>query len=329
MRKIIVLVLVSMLAVSGCGLFKQDPQKAVNGGLTKFADVKKMSSSLTMSGTMQAPAGEKPSSVQFSLQANGKTDFTDSKSPKLDVIFKLNASMDDQKMGGDATLKSSDKKIFVNVSNIEMPGEQGKAMKEQLGSFLNVWWSLPVGEDSSIAKLTDESKQISDLFKTTTFFKGAVEEGTEDVQGVKSTKYRVEVDKEALKKFLLDFGRVSGNQISPEEELAIGDSLNDVEFSGAVWIGKDGEMHRIKGTITARPKQGPSSSFEVDYMGWDYGKDVVVAAPEKSEEFNPLMLFSIFGAMGSLGQTDGVTGAAIPTPKVTPKVVVPTPGAKK
>lgn len=324
MKKIIALVMVCTLAVSGCGLFKKDPQKAVNDGVAKMADVKKMSSSLTMSGTISAPPGEKPAKIQFSLQSAGKTDLTDEKVPVVDVTLKLSGSMDDQSASADVALKAVDKKIFAKIASLEISGEAGKSLKGQLGSFINTWWSLPMGEESALGKFTQENKEVTELFRTTAFFKNVVEDVQEDVQGVKSTKYRVEVDKDALKKFVLDVGRLTGNQVTPEEETAVGESLKDVEFSGAVWVGDDGKVHRIKGTIASQPKQGPSSSFEIDYMGWEYGKDVVVAQPEGAQEFNTLMMLPLLGAFGAFDEPSVEDGATT-TPKPEMKPVVPAP----
>lgn len=305
MKKIVSALLLVTVFISGCNLFKKDPQKTVNDAVGKLAEVKKMNTLLVMSGTIQAPPGETPGKVQFSVNVSGKTDTSDKDSPKVDTVLKAEANVDGQKASGEVLFRSVDKKMYVKVGTLNIPGEAGATLNTQLTSVLNTWWSLPAGAENPIGKLGSEQQELQEAFKTAKFFTNAREAGEEDVQGMKNVKYTVDLDKEALKKFILDAARLTGNQVSPEEELAIGDSLKDVEFSGAVWVGDDDFLHRVKGTMAVQPKQGPSSSFEIDYSSWDYGKDVAVGAPEDSKEFNPLMILPLLGAFGAL---DGGAG---------------------
>lgn len=305
MKKIIVPFLIVGILLSGCTLFKQDPQKAVNEGVAKFSEVKIMNSDLILNGTMQSLAGEKPSNIKFSIKATGKTDLADDASPKVDSALKVELAFDDQKGSADVLLRIVDKKMFAKIENLVMPGAD-KSFAEQFSSILNTWWSMPLTDESSIGKLTKEQQGIQDLFKTAAFFMNATEEGAEDVHGVASTRYRVELSRDGLGKFILDAGRVTGNQITPEEELAISESLKDMEFSGAVWVGDDDYIHRVKGTIAVQPKDGPSSSFDFDFSAWDYGKGIEVVAPSEAKEFNPLILLPLFSVLG--GQQD----AAVP-----------------
>lgn len=303
MKKILTSFLLLTVLISGCNLFKKSPQEAVNKGMKRLAEVKKMSSKLVLSGTVQAPAGELPAKVIFFLDATGKNDMSDSKSPKFDMKLNLNVGADALSGSGEVLLRSVDKKIYVNLANLNFPGETGETFRTQLGSLLNTWWFIPLGDENPIGKLSKEQKELQEKFKETKFFVNAKEDGKEEIVGIASTRYRVDIDKEALKNFILEIARISGNQPTPEEEQAIADSLKDVEFSGAVWVGNDKALHRVRGTITAQPKQGPSTSLEVDYSVWDFGKDVAVAAPEGAQEFNPLMLLPVLGAFGSLGSS--------------------------
>lgn len=301
MKKIFALFLVFTLLISGCSLFKKNPQKAVNEAVQNFAEVKKMNSQLDLSGTVQSPEGEKPSKVQFALKASGKVDSADEQTPKIDIKFSVNASADGNGGSAEVLLKMLDKKIFVNLVNLSIPGEGGEALKTQFASLINKWWALPTTPESTVGKLTEEQKQLNEKLKTANFFTNAVEDAQEEIQGVKTTRYRVELDKEFVKQFILDMARITDNQLTPEEELAIGDSLKEIEFSGVIWVGNDDDiLHKVRGTITVQPKQGPSSLFEIDYTGWDYGKDVAVAAPESSAEFNPLMILPVLGALGQI-----------------------------
>lgn len=298
MKKILAALLVLGLLLSGCDLFKKDPVKAVNEGIAKFSQVKKMSSSLDLSGTVQSGTAEKPANLKFSLKATGKTDSSDEKDPKADSAMKVEISIDDQKGAVDVALKIVGKKIFAKFENLALPGADPKEVGEQFASILSAWWSMPITEESSVGKFTKEQQDLQELFNTMNFFVSAVEDGEELIQGVETVRYRVEVSKEAVTKFLVDAGRITGNEIKPEEELALGSSLKDMEFSGAVWVGDDDYIHRIRGTLALQPKDGPSSSFDFDFSGWDYDEDVEIVAPEGAKEFNPLMLLPFMSAFG-------------------------------
>lgn len=302
MKKIILVILVTGLLISGCSLFKKDPQKAVNEGITSFADVQKSSSQLVMSGTINAPPGEKPATVRFTIDASGKSDVVDKESPAVDMVFKLQASLDDKSGSGELSVRTVDKKLFINLTKLEIPGQSGEAIATQLSSVLNKWWSLPLGDNNPFGKFSTQQQEVKDKLKTTQFFVNSVEDGKEEVEGASATRYRVDLNKEAFKKFIIDIARLTGNQPTPEEEIAFSESLNEVEWSGAVWVGDDDVLHRIRGTVTVQPKQGPNTSFEIDYRGWDYGKDVAVTAPESSQEFNPLMILPLLGAFQGLDQ---------------------------
>lgn len=321
MKKIIASLVILQLLISGCSLFNKPPQQAVNEGIVKFADVKKMNSLLALTGTIQAPQGEKPSKVQFTLGVNGKSDITDKESPKIEMEITIRADVDDKSGMAAFTLRSVDKKMFINVGNVKVAGVADADLKTQLASLLQTWFSLPVSQNNPFGQLADEQKKLQDKFKAAHFFMNAQEDGTEDVHGMKNTRYRVELDKDELKKFLLDTARTAENQVTPQEEQSVADSLKDVDFSGAIFVGDDNLVHRIRGTVSVQPKQGSTSSYDIDYQAWDYGQDVAVIAPESPKEFNagmllPLVpLFSSFEEASTGTTTPGTTTPAAPAKK--------------
>lgn len=312
MKKIAVLILVITIIFSGCNLFKKDPQEAVTRGIQKFAEVKKMSSLLTIKALIQMPAGETPSRIEFNVNAAGKSDATDAEAPKIDTNLKIEVSVDANKGAGELAFMTIDKRIFVNLSKLEIPGMEGEVLGTQLSSVLNKWWSIPAASGNPFGKLSEDSKAIGKNLKETRFFVNAMEDGEEEIQGMNSARYRVDLDKDALKKFIVDLARSSENAISAEDEAAIADSLKDMEFSGAVWIGEDDILHKLGGTLTVSPAQGPSSSFEINYTAWDYGRDISISPPESAQEFNPLMLYPLLGALGNLDSGTATLGTETP-----------------
>lgn len=296
--------LVGVMVLSGCSVFspKKEPQKAVEEGFSKLVEVKKTNSKMTLNGVLNAPPGETPKQVKFSVDASGISDSSDEKSPKIDMKMKLNVSLDDQGGSGEIFVKAVDKKLYLNVSNLTIAGEAGKGIQTRLTSFLNTWWALPLDEGKNpFTALTGEQKKMQELFKNTKFFINAKEAGSESVEGIATTRYNVDLDKEALKKFIVEVAKLGGNILPPNEESAITAALNEIEFSGSVWVGNnDDVIHRIKGTVTLQAKQGPTGSFEFDQTSYEHGKDFTVTAPAGAQEFNPLL---IMGLMGGLPDT--------------------------
>lgn len=298
MKKVIALSLAVLILISGCSWFKKDPQKAVNEAIAKFADVKKFSSVLNVKGLVTFPQGETPNRIEFTVTAAGKSDVSDEKSPKIDTDLKVDAIFDGKTGSGEIIFRTISDKMFASLTKLEIPGVDAEEMQAQMASVLNKWWSMPLGENNPLDRLQTEREKLQAHFKNTRFFTNAREDGEEEIQGMKTVRYRVDLDKNELKKFLLDIARTEGNELNPDEEKAIEESLQDLEFSGAVWVGDDDIVHRIGGTLTLQPQQGPTSSFEIDYRAWDYGKDVEIAEPADAREFNPIMLYSLLGAFG-------------------------------
>lgn len=310
MKKAVSILLLSTIFLSSCNMFKKDPQETVDDGVKNLAEVEQMTSELSLNATVQKDGSaeiEQLKKVVFGVKASGSSDLSDEDSPKVDMIFSFNINADDRLGSGELRFRSLENKLYANLAKVALPGEAGDAVTTQLASVLDKWWILPAGEKNPISAITEQQKELQEKLKTMKFFVNAQEEGQEEIKGMPSTRYRVDVDREALKKFFLDMARISGSQLSPEEELAVADSLKDIEFSGAVWVGDDDDaVHRIRGTISMQPSDGASSLFEFDYTAWDFGKDVELVVPESVQEFNPLMVLPILGALGSFGDATGV-----------------------
>ncbi len=300
MKKVVAGAALALLLISGCSLFKADPQTAVNNAFGKLAEVKKMTSKLVLKGTIHAPEGQKPAKTDFTLEASGKSDVSVQSAPKVDMSLKISASADEKSGSAALVLRTLEKKLYLNMSDVAMAGEAGKSLKENLVAFLNKWWTLPLSSDSSLGKLTDQQKQVQELFKKTKFFVNAGENGQDLINGISATKYRVDLDKVALRSFIVETARITESPMTPADEKNLDESLKELEFSGAVSVGDDDNVHRVQGTVTVQPAAGPLSTFDVDFSAWDFGTDVVVVVPEGAQEFNPITALPLFGALSTL-----------------------------
>lgn len=318
MKKIVASLLVVVLLVSGCSFFKKSPQAAVNEGIANFANIKKLTSTLLVNGTINLSAGKAP--VQIALSVESSSDASDAANPKTDTIFKVNASAEGTAVSADMLVRVLNKNFYANLAKLDVSGEAGTAIKDQLKGIFDVWWFFPVsGGESTADNLQAKQKQIMQKFQEAQFFTNAVEEGSETVGGVSATKYSVALDKVAVKKFLVEVIALvePESKLTAEEEAQMEKDLQNVEFSGAVWVGEDEFVHRIKGVLTYQPTDptGATASVDIDYTGSNYGEDVTVVAPESPREFNPVALIPLLGAFGALSSSEA------PETPVTPPAV--------
>lgn len=309
MKKNIVLgaaaVLILTVIFTSYSFFQRSPQEVVDEGVSHFAGQEKLSSSLTLKGVITPPSPEKPSKVEFELDVSGKSDVSDKKKPKVDMKFVMNVTADSARSSRELLLRLLEGKTYVNLIKIDLPAAPGQspdapadaATGNQFAGALNKWWVMPEEGKNIFSSVSEEQQKLQQMLKGTRFFVNAVEEAKELVEGVETTRYRVELDKKALANFIADIMSTKELALSPEEEQAIEDSLKDVEWSGAVWIGEDDSLHRIKGTVFVQPAQGPVSSFDVDYRAWNFGEEVAVSAPESSQEFNTLNILPLLGGL--------------------------------
>ncbi|MBP9718595.1 hypothetical protein KBD59_04865 [Candidatus Gracilibacteria bacterium] len=318
MKRFGAVVMTLMLVLSACSFSKKDPAVAVQEGFVKMLENHEASTAATVSGTVAGPAGEVPSKMNFSMNLTGSSDSTDLAKTKFDQTIKIEVAADDLKGGGTLYLRSDGTDIFAKISDLSVPGEKGVAAVAQLEPLMNKWWKIPADVSSQLKQTEEEQKKLTEKLKTLTPFTNVVEDGEEDVHGDSSTRYRVDINKDAIKEFILEAARVGGNVMDTETVSAIEDGLKDVQFSGAVSVNNDGYMNRIKGTITIQPTDGTSGSFDFDMTSWNIGDKVEISAPEGAADFNPLMMFSILGALGSTGGLDGTPATTTDDKELTP-----------
>lgn len=323
MRKLFALLTLSLLIFSGCTLFKKDPQVAVNDGIKKFAAQTRAQSRTSIKGTLSAPAGEAVSNLVFNMDLTGFADSSDKENPIFDMTLKGDATVDGKKGAVEVQFRGLDKKLYVKLNNLSIPGDQNEAVKAQLTQLAAQWWEIPLNE-TPLGEINKQQQDIQEKLKTLVFFQNATEDGTDSIEGADATKYRVEINKDAIKELILSIATAEGNVISPEEEQAIADSLQDVEFSGAVSVGDDDIAQRIKGTLSVQPKDGTASVFDIDYSGWNFGEKVEVTVPEGTKPFNALDFLPLIGALSA---AQGDVPASLAAPSDTSAAATGTPAA--
>ncbi|PJC36688.1 hypothetical protein CO046_04710 [Candidatus Peregrinibacteria bacterium CG_4_9_14_0_2_um_filter_53_11] len=298
MKRLTATLLVVSVLFSGCSLFQKDPQEAVNEGVKEFAQVKRASSLTKVSGIIHSPAGETPAQITFDFEVQGQADSTNQEEPRFDVTMKVNVGVDDKKGSAEIQVRSLNKKLFLKLNSLSLPGQPAE-LEEQLKTISQTWWNIPM-EDTPFGKLNEEQKGLQEKLKNLTFFENAAEDGPEVVQGMDGTRYRVDLNKEAVKELLVEISRLGGQIPSPEEQTALADALSELSFSGVLTIGEDDALHRVRSTVSVQPTQGASSSFDIDYQGWDYGEKFELAEPADAREFSPLLLLPLMSTLGSL-----------------------------
>ncbi len=303
MIKVGVLALTSLTILAGCGGAKNDKvaQDAVHTAIVNSSNVKSENYSLILDGKVTAG---KDSTAQFkelkgSLNFSGAYDIKTKDDPKLTLKIGAKGTVDggkEQSVGGEIVL--ANKNFYFLIGKLDVDGIPD-LYKVAVDQFLNKWWSVALPPESLAqfnagaaddANLTPEQKQLKELMKKTQFFKNVKAAGADKVGDVEAEKYSVELDKEALKTYLTEAAKISGQSAEGGDLEQVTKLVNTVEFKGSVWVSKDDQMMRkLDGTMTIAESPetaGSAISFQATYMVDNLNKAVKVEAPAKSEKFD-------------------------------------------
>lgn len=298
--------LVAVLA--GCAAApppEKPADEVLKDGLMNLTEVKAYSYDLALKGDLTDPLGD---DVQFDFMLKGAMDAMDMSMPKM--VLNLDGSATSDAGGGNmkGEVRLDAESLYFNIMDLAVDGEE---LPAEFTEMMNKWWMIPVPEGAleefgmmyeEDEAMKEEMKQAMEdvkVFATPEFV------GTENVMGVSSHRYKVNVDKRALLEFAREASEAQGDTVSDaefEEALA---ELDSVDIAGDVWVTVDtGIMNKFDGTITLRGGEGePSGTISMTVTLGNFGEAVTVQAPADAEEFpvdevlGPLMMMGGMGAM--------------------------------
>lgn len=308
MRKLSLVSLLSLvLMLSACGApiagGDTPGNELLQDGITGlYYDVDTASYEVGFIGTMMAPEGQVPQEINFDIDLSGDLDNTNPSEPKFSMNVDLGGAMD----GGDeehllGSILSDAQNFYMQLESIsDFDGTVGPEMVE---GFVGKWWrmEIPPGAFAEIDKksdMTPEQEQIKELAKSTNFFKNISYVGNETVMGAKTYKFSAELDKDAVKNFLIEVAKIDSNVPEPTaSDLAeLDEMLATFEMNGDFFVGVDDKvMHGAMGSISMTPPEGGSMILDFDFKVGNLNDTVTVDVPTESELFDPLMLLGMGG----------------------------------
>lgn len=318
--KVGILSLTALMIFAGCGAkVDKEAQEAVKTAIANSYKVKSGNYVVSADGklsTTDPGAGFKE--LEGSLDLSGVYDASQAKDPKFTFILGAKGSVDgseEQSLTGE--LRVANKNFYFNVGNLDKLAALGP-YADLVAPFLNKWWFVEMpaeaiesfgvyGDDET--NLTPTQKAMKKLNDETMFFTNVKNEGDDKVDAVEAVKYLVELDKEALKKYIVESGKISGEVLDEDDVKEMNEIVDLVNFKGNVWSSKkDNVAVKIDGTVTLTASEKTDNtgfSFNVSYTISNVNGAVTVEVPADAEKFDP---FATMGAAGGAGEIDEATG---------------------
>lgn len=316
--KVGILSLAALMIFAGCGAkVDKKAQEAVKTAIANSYKVKSGNYAISADGkltTTDPSAGFKE--LGGSLDISGVYDASKSTDPKLTLALGAKGSVDggeEQSLSGE--LRAVDKNFYFKVGNLDKLAALGP-YGDLVAPFLNKWWFVEMpaeaiesfgvyGDDE--ANLTPTQKAMKKLNDETMWFTNVKNEGDDKVDGVDAVKYSVELDKEAMKKYIVESGKISGEELNEGDEKDMKEVFDLVDFKGNVWSSKkDNVAIKVDGTVTLKAAEKTDNtgfSFDVSYTISNVNGAVTVEVPADAEKFDP---FATIGA-GEAGEIDEAT----------------------
>lgn len=303
MLKVGALALATLTILAGCSGSKNDTvsQELVQTALVNSTKVKSENYDLLLKGKVTAG---KDSTAQFkelegSLGFSGVYDMKVKTDPKFTLKVDAKGTIDggkEQALNGEMRLMN--KNIYFSVNKLEVDAIPA-AYKLAVTQFLNKWWFVELPSESLASltagavedkDLTPLQKQVRELMQNARFFKNVKDEGADKVGDVVVEKYSVELDTDAVNKYLKDVSKITDPTV-PEEDYARIDKMTALlGFKGNVWVSKDDVMMRkVDGMLTIAAGETTNNlalNFKATYTVENLNKDVKVELPAKPEKFD-------------------------------------------
>lgn len=318
-------VLVSILALfTSCGWFDKGPgdaEEIVKEGFKKVQDVKSGDYILSVNGEMSPADNEKGEEVNkngleklvFNVDFSGVYDSNDSKNPKFTLVLAGEGSLNG---GKEENLKAEMRGVGTDMYLVlDSMSDFGNPMYSAFtGSILKQWYKVAMPEGAATSYLskseedmTPEEKKLKELFQNTSLWKKVKYKGEEMVDGVDSYKYRVVLDKAALKEFFVESAEITGNPMLAGTN-GFDKFVDNTEFEGFVWIAKsDMTFRKLSGDVDVEDLEGVDAEFTMTYSISNLNGTVSVDTPENAKEFDPM---SLLGGLGA-GMADGTEAVPV------------------
>lgn len=339
-KKISILLCIFSLvfAFSGCDLLNKAPSTSANqliqGAIKSFYSMRSAKYEIALNGDALPPSTTPtadPAQDQtqmnrghFDFKLSGLFDFKDMTVPdfslKLDGITQEEGSAE-QKLN--VQLRADKDYIYGFLSGLPDLGEN--LPTDMIKVYMNQWWRMPIPQaawstinvlPAPVEELTPEQLQIRELAQKTDFLKNLKYIGTDRVMGVSSYHYSGELDKDALKSFLVKATELGGQQVVDTQLESLEALMQGTDLNTEIWIGKnDMSLRRVSGNATLMPATGGTVNLNFDIAFGYINEDLKIDTPSDVKDFDPNIL-SGASALDLSGATG--TDSLLPDTSQTP-----------
>jgi len=353
-----VISIVGILVVAG-GIFgyfyyfRETPEKVIEKMWARLAEVKTVEfqgkikaqgvnvPDLLGEDSFMEPNQQEPSkqTANLSFNFNGKTDINDVNNPKASFVLDiktdaLKKSKQEESILG-LEVRLIDKVYYIKLNNIGLI---------DLSFLLNQWIKIDpeaivnkfapeefkkqIEEVQKQQELTSEQEEkLRQIFAQSKVIKVTEELASEEIEGVNTHHYKFSIDKNELKKLILDINDtvVKGRTLTDKEIAEIDRDLEVIESlgSGEIWVGKKDYLpYKISWEIKEmKESEVGGEQLTATLLFRNYNKPVQIDVPSPVKNFEEIFtqLFGLF--LGGMQLPSG--GTQLPTPQ--PNLQLPRP----
>jgi hypothetical protein len=301
-RIVTLLALASVMAfASGCSLFTQAPVKpaeeVVKEAMTNLSKIKSGSYELTMKGVAIGAPEATPKNVDFDGTVAGVFDSTDAKVPKFTMKLDGNLSIDKaaaEVVGVELRLDKDN--FYANIA--KLPDLGPSIPKEAVAMFMGKWWQIavPAGTFDQLAELQEEDetklpadvKAMKDLVKNTKFFKDLKYVSAESVDGTNCFHYTGTLDKDAVKTFVVEAGKIQGQEMAEGDVTSLDSFLKATTAPFDLWVDSaTTTLKKVSGKLNIVPEEAGSLVLDISFMVGNMNKAQTVEVPKDATLFDP------------------------------------------
>lgn len=322
---------ISLIFVTGCGQ-TVETNESPDVVLLKMQEAMQKEKSENIIGTTQGNIELKLISTETNADAKGDIavtyDSADINNPKADISISLDGKGDaggiEGSLNTSLSLRLLDKNMYVNIAKFALEASSNPELSEQVKAmapmFTGKWFKIPVPDGQGLnvnnplfGSMTEEQKtKIEELAKTIPLTKFISDAGT----GGGKYRYKVEIDKDNLMKFVEEIVTVLGESFTAtdKEELnaalasATGEAVLVIDGStyhldevqnGTLQMIQDGKD--VNASLSAKMTDTETSAnlgitaeevqitLKID-LDTQKKSSVNIVAPADAEEFDPSMM---------------------------------------
>jgi hypothetical protein len=275
---VIALMLLLVFVLTGC--VKKSPDKIISDMLVKMAKVDSYhyQADINLKGRMSGLPGladsEGTSDVNSTeIQAEGDMDWQGDEL-KHDGNLRIKAQVEGEALDFDLDLRSLEQTTYLRLIKAPVLGTL------DLTTMLNKWYKfnykqVMAAEDPEDQLTSEQIKQLRQLMSNTKFFDLIEDLGKENLDGTQVYHYKVRLNKENIKQFVLQVHEITEGQSMPADDVAELDQKLDGlrNDQGELWVGvKDSYLYRAKGSAdfnhrTASIITAPAETEDFDISG--------------------------------------------------------------